>query len=110
MVQPLSPWFGCSGSPHLAGQEGAVLELAEEEGQEESAGHEHQGQQRRVGLRHPRLEIRLHVVLPLQRVILENLGREEERVRESGDGRMCPTLHPPAMVRALWHLLGGFRV
>lgn len=93
--------------PHLARQEGAVLELAEEEGQEEGAGHEDEGQQRRVGLRHPGLEVELHVVVPTQRVFLENLGREEHRVREGGDG---DPVHPPAVVGALWHRPGGCRM
>ena len=35
---------------HPAGEEGAVLELAQVEGDEEGPRHEHQGQQRRVGL------------------------------------------------------------
>jgi len=61
-------WGGTSPRPlrpHLAGQEHAVLELAEEEGHEEGAGHEDEGQQRRVGLRHLGLGHRLHAVLPL---------------------------------------------
>lgn len=61
--------------PHPARQEGAVLELAEEEGQEEGSGHEDEGQQRRVGLRHVGLHRVLHVVPPRQRVVLEDLRR-----------------------------------
>ena len=75
---------------HPAGEEGAVLELAQVEGDEEGPGHEHQGQQRRVGLAHllrhllrhravtPRqvLERRVATVAEgtaLQRVLLEDL-------------------------------------
>ena len=78
--------------PHPAGEEGAVLELAQVEGDEEGPGHEHQGQQGRVGLaqhvlrhravthgdrRHRQvLERRVATVAEgtaLQRVLLEDL-------------------------------------
>lgn len=63
---------------HLAGQEHTVLELTEEEGEEEGAGHEHEGQQRRVGFGHGGLRADVRVVALLQRVGLEDLRVGDE--------------------------------
>lgn len=93
--------FVTSELPHLAGQEGTVLELAEEEGQEEGASHEHEGQQSRVGLWHLGLVRGLHVIHSLQWVVLEDLGREGEKVRRDGIP-LHPSCHAGSLVAPSW--------
>ena len=50
MCGPSEPGGARRAASHPAGEEGAVLELAQVEGDEEGSRHEHQGEQRRVGL------------------------------------------------------------